>query len=117
MSTPEGKVKKDLKKYLTEKNAWQLWAVPNGMGRSGVLDCQVAYKSIFFSVECKAPGRREEENQGASALQVKEMKYIDRTGSTGFLFDGEEDDWWALRKVIERIDLGATIEGLGRKPY
>jgi hypothetical protein len=113
----EADVKDALKKYLNSINAWYCMTVPSGMGRMGVHDFLIAYKGVFFSVEAKAPGKRNKENQGASALQVKEMKYLDRTDNVSFLFDGEEDDWENVYLVVERINQKKSIQGIGRKPY
>jgi Holliday junction resolvase len=101
----EADVKKELKKYLTEIGAWQYWPVSNGMGRHGIPDVLICYRGHFLAIETKAPGRREEENGGCSALQVKEISSIRGAEGIAFSFDGEEDHWGHLKRAIKIIDV------------
>lgn len=100
----EAGVKKELKKYLESIGAWYFMPVSNGMGRHGLPDVIICHKGNFIAIECKAPGRREEENRGASALQTKEMKKICEAEGEWIIFDGEEDDWTHLKRIIKSID-------------
>lgn len=100
--TSEGEVKKELKKYLNKIGAWNYWPVSNGMGRHGIPDCIGCYKGHFFAIECKAPGRREEDNGGASALQMAESVKINDAGGNWRIFDGRADDWEMLYSWVER---------------
>lgn len=56
-TTPEGKVKADVKKYLKEIGAWYYMPVSNGMGRVGCPDFLICYKGQFVACETKAPGK------------------------------------------------------------
>lgn len=67
MKTPEGKVKDEVKKYLTSISAWHFWPVQTGYGQPA-LDCIACIPKIiepkmvgkcfglFYSFEIKAPG-------------------------------------------------------------
>ena len=56
MLTPEGRVKAEIRKYLKEIGAYQLWPVPSGRGRSGV-DVHGVYRGRGFAIEIKAEDR------------------------------------------------------------
>lgn len=87
----EKHVKKYLQDCLKELGCWQYWPVSNGMGRHGIPDCLGCYKGRFFSVETKAPGKRGNENRGASALQMKELRSIADNGGLAWICDGPEE--------------------------
>ena len=94
----EAHVKKYLRESLEELGCWQYWPVSNGMGRHGIPDCLGCYNGHFFSVEAKKPGRRGEENRGASALQMRELQSITDNGGLAWICDGPEEvegiiDW------------------------
>ena len=56
MLTPEGRVKAEIRKYLKEIGAYQLWPVPSGRGKSGV-DVHGVYRGRGFAIEIKAEDR------------------------------------------------------------
>ena len=56
--TPEGRVKAEVKKYLTSIGAWWYMPVSNGMGRVGCPDLLICHQGRFIAVETKAPGKR-----------------------------------------------------------
>ena len=56
--TPEGRVKKAVKEYLTSIGAYYYMPVSNGMGRVGAPDFLVCYLGRFIGIETKAPGKR-----------------------------------------------------------
>jgi len=82
VSTPEGKVKDKLKKYLTSIGAWHYWPVSNGMGRHGIPDCIACYKGFFISVETKKEGGK------CTALQLKEGAKIITAEGFWTAYDG-----------------------------
>ena len=53
--TPEGLVKKELKKLLADIGAYSHWPVPVGYGRS-TLDVLFCYRGRFYGIECKREG-------------------------------------------------------------
>ena len=57
-STPEGRVKKAVKEYLTTIGAYYYMPMSNGMGRVGAPDFMVCHNGRFLGIETKAPGKR-----------------------------------------------------------
>ena len=60
--TPEGKVKKDIKKYLDEIGAYSFWPVQTGYGKRTV-DCLACLNGEFWAIEVKAPGKKPDKFQ------------------------------------------------------
>lgn len=56
-TTPEGKVKKQVREYLRKKGVWFYQPVQNGMGQVGIPDFICCYKGQFIAIETKAPGK------------------------------------------------------------
>lgn len=56
-NTPEGKVKKAVKKLLDQHGAFHTWPVPSGFGES-MLDCVGHHRGDYFEIETKAPGEK-----------------------------------------------------------
>ena len=56
-TTPEGKVKKQVRDYLRKKGIWFYQPVQNGMGQVGIPDFICCYKGQFIAIETKAPGK------------------------------------------------------------
>lgn len=58
-STPEGKVKAEIKAYLDSLGAdcWYFMPAMMGYGRKGIPDIIGCYKGKFFAIEVKAPGK------------------------------------------------------------
>jgi hypothetical protein len=56
-TTPEGKVKKAVRDFLTKKGCWYYQPVQNGMGRVGIPDFICCYRGTFIAIETKAPGK------------------------------------------------------------
>lgn len=57
MTTPEGRVKNEVKKQLKALGAYQFWPVQTGMGAKTV-DCLACLQGQFVAIETKAPGRK-----------------------------------------------------------
>jgi hypothetical protein len=83
-ATPEGKVKKAIKKALDEAECWQYWPVPTGLGRRTV-DVLGLHMGDFFAVEAKAPGKP------PTRLQEAEMARISASGGVVFVIDNVAD--------------------------
>jgi hypothetical protein len=89
--TPEGKIKKDFKHAVSNiPKFWYFSPVSNGMGVMGIPDFVCCYQGRFIGVETKAPGRRGQENQGLSALQVRVKNLILAAGGWYFIIDDKE---------------------------
>ena len=71
-TTPEGRVKAKVRKYLSEIGAWFFMPVSNGMGAHGIPDVVACYRGRFIGIECKAPGKR----GNTSELQKRQLKAI-----------------------------------------
>lgn len=84
MATPEGKVKKVVKKLLEEYGCWFFMPVSGGFGRAGVPDFIGTYKGTFFGVETKADGGK------TTRLQQIEMRDICKAGGVCFIVEGVE---------------------------
>lgn len=88
-STPEGRVKNAIKKWLEARGIWYYMPVSNGMGVHGIPDFVCCWAGRFFAVEAKAPGKRRntsasqkariEEIRGASgwAIVVDDVSQLD----------------------------------------
>ena len=99
MSTPEGKVKAQIKKYLKTLKAYWFLPVSNGMGAHGIPDIIACVPTVitqdmvgkefglFVGIEVKKPGRRGEKNAGASALQMVQIGAINTAGGKAGVCD------------------------------
>ena len=91
-STPEGKVKKAISKYLRSVDGlWYTMPVPGGYGMS-TLDYIGCYRGKFFSIEAKAPGKVPTDRQ---EFVMEDIRHAD--GMT-FVIDSETEfqplkDW------------------------
>ena len=71
MTTPEGRVKNEVKKQLKALGAYQFWPVQTGMGATTV-DCLACYQSYFIGIETKAPGKKPTPRQEVVLTQIRE---------------------------------------------
>jgi Holliday junction resolvase len=72
--TPEGKVKKQVKKILDDLGCYHFSPATGGYGASGVPDIIACYKGMFIGIECKA-GKNE-----PTMLQKHNMDLIRKAG-------------------------------------
>lgn len=79
MTTPEGKVKKEIKKVLDDLGACYFMPVSTGYGRAGVSDFIVCLNGRFVAIEAKAKGGKLTENQ------IKFLKGVDKAGGGAFV--------------------------------
>jgi hypothetical protein len=56
-TTPEGKVKDAVRKYLKARGIWFYMPVSNGMGVVGIPDFICCWHGRFLAIETKAPGK------------------------------------------------------------
>lgn len=92
--TPEGKVKREVKKRL-RKDAWYYMPVQNGMGRSGIPDFIGCVPTVitqemvgqtvgvFFAIETKAPGKL----GNTTSNQDRELSNIHAAGGIATVLD------------------------------
>jgi hypothetical protein len=57
--TPEGKVKEAVKKVMRKYGVWYFMPMQNGFGVVGIPDFICCIDGLFFTVETKAPGKRD----------------------------------------------------------
>lgn len=100
--TPEGKVKKRVKKMLAHfgANLWAHWPVQTGYG-APTLDCTGAINGHAFAIETKRPGQHPTERQ---KLTIEEMRaagiavfVIGEAFDDGY-YSGEMDLWKWLKR-------------------
>lgn len=84
--TPEGKVKDEVKKYLTERGAYFFMPVQSGYG-AATLDFLVCLNGKFIALETKAPGKKLTARQKIIAEQIADA------GGYVIRVDGTSDDW------------------------
>lgn len=94
-TTPEGKVKKEVRRVLDSLGAYYVMPVTGGYGKQGAPDFLVCHKGLFFGIETKAGKGKlttlQEINlnkiiaSGGVALVVREddVKYLPQLLSTG----------------------------------
>ena len=94
--TPEGKVKKQVKKVLDDVGAYYFSPMTAGYGRSGVPDIIACVKGKFIGIECKA-GKNE-----PTLLQKHNMKLINQSGGLSIVVnEGNIESLLTLVKEIE----------------
>jgi Holliday junction resolvase len=96
LMTPEGKVKKQVKKILDDVGAYHFSPMTAGYGRSGVPDIIACVKGKFIGVECKA-GKNE-----PTLLQKHNMKLINQSGGLSIVVnEGNIESLLTLVKEIQ----------------
>lgn len=95
-STPEGKVKQRISKYLSNlgEDCYYEMPVPGGYGKSG-LDYSGCYKGRAFYIEAKAPGKEPTDRQKQTLARQK------RAGATTFVIDGDISELTEWIKAIK----------------
>jgi Holliday junction resolvase len=94
--TPEGKVKKQVKKILDDVGAYHFSPMTAGYGRSGVPDIIACVKGKFIGIECKA-GKNE-----PTLLQKHNMKLINQSGGLSIVVnEGNIESLLTLVKEIQ----------------
>lgn len=111
--TPEGEVKKAIKKVLADHNivpattvlkpdrvvnGWYYMPVSNGMGKHGIPDFIVCYLGYFLSIEAKAP-------KGApTPLQELNQTIIQASGAKALITSDVYDVMTALYQIKRMHD-------------
>lgn len=91
------------KEWFKARKGWSYAPVQNGYGEHGIHDRVGCVPVLitqdmvglvigeFVSIECKAPGRRNEPRRGMSAHQEEVMDKIYDAGGKTIVCDGQED--------------------------
>lgn len=91
-STPEVKVKKQIRKMLDEAGAYYAMPIGTGYGNSGVPDFLICHRGRFIAVEAKAG------NNKPTALQQLHMKRVRNSGGTALVIN--EDNLQELKELL-----------------
>jgi G:T-mismatch repair DNA endonuclease (very short patch repair protein) len=83
-TTPEGKVKKEVRKVLDSLGAYYVMPVTGGYGKQGAPDFLVCHKGRFIGIETKAGKGK------LTTLQEMNLKKIIEAGGLAFVV--REDD-------------------------
>lgn len=97
-STPEKKVKAQLKKILDGMEIYYFFPPANGYGRSGIPDVVCCHKGRFIAFECKAGKGK------TTALQQRELQRIEANGGTAMVVD--EGNVYAIGGYLELLGDG-----------
>lgn len=95
MTTPEGRVKREIKKVLDRCDAYYEMPVPGGFGKPG-LDFHGCIEGRYFAVEAKAPGKK------PTRRQENTISEIERRGGRVFVVDGDVGE---LERWLWRVKL------------
>lgn len=82
-TTPEGKVKAAVKKWLAAKGIWYCMPMGTGFGNSGVPDFVCCWDGKFLAIETKAPGSRSR----TTVLQKRQIAAIHEAGGSALVVD------------------------------
>lgn len=91
-STPEVKVKKQIRKLLDEAGAYYAMPIGTGYGNSGVPDFLLCHKGKFIAVEAKAG------NNKPTALQEMHLTKIRAAGGIALVIN--ETNLHTLKEVL-----------------
>jgi Holliday junction resolvase len=92
--TPEGRVKKAVKKLLDTHGVYYYMPVQNGMGIVGVPDIIACWRGKFLAIETKAPGRK----HTVTANQKMQLEKIAASGGIAVVVDDPAD----IEKLLTR---------------
>lgn len=87
--TPEGLVKKKVKKILDAYGVYYFPPATGGFGRSGVPDLVGCYRGWFIAIECKAGSNI------PTALQLREIDRINAAGGIAL---------WVNEETLHRVE-------------
>ena len=95
-STPEAKVKKQIRAILDEYGAYYAMPIGSGYGNSGVPDFLVCYKGWFIGIEAKAG------KGNTTALQDMNLEKIEKAGGIAMIVN--EFNLQAINNMLDTID-------------
>lgn len=82
-TTPEGKVKAAVKRWLGARGIWYCMPMGTGFGNSGVPDFICCWNGKFLAIETKAPGSRSR----TTVLQKRQIAAIHEAGGDALVVD------------------------------
>jgi len=94
MTTPEGKVKTEIKKLLNKYGAYSHMPVQNGMG-APTLDFVCCYNGLYLAIEAKTNGKK------PTPRQRKTMEQITKAGGIAIWVD--ETKLGDLEKILKSL--------------
>lgn len=91
----EKDVKKEIKKILQSKGAYEFSAMMNGFGRAGVPDIIACYKGYFIAIEAKYG------KNTTTLAQDHELQAIKNSGGISMVIN--ETNLQELRNVLDQL--------------
>lgn len=101
-TTPEGKVKKEVRRVLDSLGAYYVMPVTGGYGKQGAPDFLVCHKGLFFGIETKAGKGK------LTTLQEINLKKIVEAGGVSLVV--REDDVQYLPSLLSTGECNETKE-------
>ena len=95
-TTPEGKVKNQVRKILDAADVYYFSPAANGYGRVGIPDIICCYRGMFIGIECKAGKGK------TTVLQDRELDNIKDRGGIALVIN--EDNYDAVTDALNAID-------------
>lgn len=92
-TTPEGNVKKRVKKQLDEMGIYHFSPFQAGMGRAGIPDIIACCAGRFIAFECKAGKGK------TTALQEKEINAIRAAGGMAYVIN--EENMTTIKELLQ----------------
>ena len=80
-TTPEGRVKLAIRKWLEAQGAYYYMPSQNGRGRVGIPDFVACINGQFWGIEAKAPGK----THTTTKNQERELAWIARAGGVALV--------------------------------
>ena len=93
--TPEGRVKKEIKKWLDARGAYYFMPVPTGRGKRTV-DFLVCLGGSFVAIEAKAHGEE------TTALQKETLREVAAAGGIAVVMFHDSKDRLVMSYIGER---------------
>lgn len=94
-STPEGRVKRGVVRFLKENDVYYFFPVTGGFGSSGVLDIVACYHGVFIGIECKAGSNK------PTPLQQNTINAIRASGGCALVIN--ETNFHELVALLDEI--------------
>lgn len=96
-ATPEGKVKKAVTKWLTDRGVYYFFIPANGFGRAGLPDLVAVHQGRFIGIEVKREGGK------PTQLQLDELSKIRAAGGFSFVCDSVNvlvSEWSKIEQAL-----------------
>jgi hypothetical protein len=99
-TTPEKKVKDNVRKQLDVRKVFYFLPATHGFGASGIADIVGCYLGKFFAIECKAGDNR------PTALQIKNLARVSSAGGYSLVVNEKnlEDVSWMLDRIEKDVN-------------